>query len=255
MAPNARLSEATFAFIDVETTGLSHANDAVIEIACVVVRGGREVESFSTLINPGRPIPPEASAVHNINDADVAGAPSFAEVAPRLRELCADAVIVAHNARFDMGFLPLLADRPVICSMRFAQLVLPEAPNYKNQGLRTYLGVSDPRLENAGAHRALADVIVTTHIFRHCQERYLTLGHTDDVTALIAKLNEPRALRSFPFGRHKGAPLESVPVDYLQWLITKATAVSDDAKHTARTELERRGVIAPSLFQSLQPIN
>jgi len=142
-----------------------------------------------------------------------------------------------------------IANRPSICSMRFAQLVLPEAPNYKNQGLREYLGVTDPRLENSSAHRALADIIVTTHIFHRCWERYLASGRLDDMRALIAELQAPRPLRSFPFGKHKGQPIDTVPHDYLQWLATKATAISEDAKHTARVELQRRGITLPGTLQ------
>jgi exodeoxyribonuclease X len=238
------LYDTTFAFIDVETTGLSPATDTIVEFACLVTRGTQELRTFSTLVNPERPISPVVSAVHGITDADVAGAPTFAQIAPQLREQCENAVIVAHNARFDLGFLPALADLPVICSMRFAQMVLPEAPNYKNQGLRQYLNISDPRLENANAHRALADVIVTMLIFRECLRRYRASAASDDLQTLFQALNEPRSLRSFSFGRHRGRPIETVPTDYLQWLTSAATAVSEDALFTARTELERRNSVA-----------
>jgi DNA polymerase III epsilon subunit-like protein len=124
--------------------------------------------------------------------------------------------------------------------MRLAQLLLPQAPNYKNQGLREYLNIVDPRLENASAHRALADVIVTSLIFKACLRRYLASGGTDDVAALIAKLNEPRVLRSLPFGKHRGRPIDAVPTDYLEWLVKAATSISDDARLTVKAELERR---------------
>ena len=149
-------------------------------------------------------------------------------------------MVVAHNARFDLGFLPLLVDRPSICTMRLAQLLIPQAPNYKNQGLREYLELSDPRLENARAHRALADVIVTSLILKECLRRYHASGGADEIGALIAKLNEPRALRSFSFGKHRGQPLDAVPTDYLQWLVKAATSISEDARLTAKAELERR---------------
>jgi exodeoxyribonuclease X len=141
-----------------------------------------------------------------------------------------------------MGFLPHLADLPTICSMRFAQLVLPEAPNYKNQGLRQYLSVTDPRLENASAHRALADVIVTMLIFRECIRRYRAMGGGDALHTLLAALDKPRTLRSFSFGRHRGQAIDTVPTDYLKWLASSATSISEDALFTARAELERRAV-------------
>jgi DNA polymerase III epsilon subunit-like protein len=124
--------------------------------------------------------------------------------------------------------------------MRLAQLVLPAAPNYKNQGLREYLEISDPRLENASAHRALADAIVTSLIFKECLRRHLASGGADDVAALIAKLNQPRVLRSLPFGKHRGQPIDAVPTDYLEWLIKAATSISEDARLTAKEELQRR---------------
>jgi len=236
----ADIATSSFAVIDVETTGLNPSADVIVEVACLTMRGNEERESFSTLVNPGRPIPREVAAIHGITDADVIDAPTFAQVAPKLRALCENAVVVAHNASFDLGFLPQLADRPVICTMRLAQLVLPEAPNYKNQGLREHLGISDPRLENASAHRAMADVIVTSLIFKECLRRYLASGGADDVAALIAKLNEPRVLRSLPFGKHRGQPIDLVPTDYLEWLIKAATSISEDARLTAKEELLRR---------------
>lgn len=243
MGQSARLTDATFAFIDVETTGLSPSSDAVVEVACLVTCAGREVEAFSTLVNPGRPIPPPASAVHGIMDADVIGAPPLAQVVPKLRTLCESAVIVAHNARFDLGFLPHLADRPTICSMRLAQMLLPEAPNHKNQGLRQYLGVSDPRLSGTAAHRALADVIVTHLIFRECLNRHLAAGGADDVAALITQLGQTRSSRNFTFGRYRGQSIDSVPTDYLTWLTSNANSISDDTKQMARMELERRAAL------------
>ena len=238
----ADFGNSAFAVIDVETTGLSSSVDVIVEVACLTMRGNEERESFSTLVNPGRSIPREVAAIHGITDTHVAGAPTFAQVAPKLRALCENTAIVAHNASFDLGFLPQLADRPVICTMRLAQLVLPSAPNYKNQGLREYLELSDPRLENASAHRALADVIVTSLIFKECLRRYLASGGPDDLPTLIAKLNEPRVLRSLPFGKHRGQPIDSIPTDYLEWLIKAATSISDDARLTAQEELLRRSV-------------
>ncbi len=72
VARRARFSETTFAFVDVETTGINPREDRVVEAACVLTRAGRRIESFGTLINPGRAIPPTASAVHHLTDECVA---------------------------------------------------------------------------------------------------------------------------------------------------------------------------------------
>jgi exodeoxyribonuclease X len=236
-----RFAETTFAVVDVETTGVDPQLDRVVEVACVVLRGGARVETFSTLVDPGRAIPATASAVHHLTDAHVRGAPRLGEVAERLRALTRDAVIVAHNAAFDLRFLPFLADRPWLCSMRFARAVMPDAPNHKNQVLRYHLGIDDPALETASAHRALGDAIVTSRVFTICVERYLATGGTDDVPAAVAEVMRPRPLPALTFGRHRGKPIVDVPRDYLEWLAREGDLGSPDVALTVRGELARRG--------------
>ena len=123
----------TFAFVDVETTGFSPHQDRVVEVACVLTRAARRIDSFSSLIDPGCPIPATASAIHHLTDDCVRGAPTLGAVTPWLKAFVGDAVVVAHNASFDLGFLPFLRERPTLCSMRFAQLAVPDAPNFKNR--------------------------------------------------------------------------------------------------------------------------
>ena len=162
-----------YAVVDVETTGFSPATDRVVEAACVLIEDLQIAGTWSSLVNPGREIPPYASAVHGIYDADVAGAPSFASVTANLQWLCAGSTIVAHNAAFDVGFLPMLAYRPWICTVRLARRFFPNAPNFKNQTLRAYLGIDvDPAFRHLKAHRALGDALVTAAIFLRCMERF-----------------------------------------------------------------------------------
>ncbi len=239
----ARFSETRFAFVDVETTGMDPLADRVVELACVVTRAGRRLESYSTLINPERPIPAPASAVHHLTDDCVAQAPSLEVVVPCLRELVADAVVVAHNAAFDLAFLPFLRERPTLCSMRFARIAAPEAPNHKNQVLRYHLGVRDPALSRGSAHGAPGDAIVTSLVFDECARRYLTMGSRDDVPLAIRAAMAPHRLRALPFGKHRGKPIGDVPVDYLRWLLIALASDFLDVRHTARTELERRGAV------------
>jgi len=161
-----------YAVVDVETTGFSPAADCVVEAACVLVENGAIIATWSSLVNPGRPIPPQATAVHGICDGDVAGAPPFTTVAETLSFLCAGATIVAHNASFDLAFLPMLAQRPYVCTVRLARRFFPAAPNYKNQTLRAYLGVdADLGFRRLEAHRALGDALVTAAIFLRCMEK------------------------------------------------------------------------------------
>lgn len=235
------LSKTTFAIIDVETTGIDPTVDRVVEVACALVRGTQCREIFSSLVDPGRPIPATASAVHHITDRHVAGAPSLDQLREKLTGMCADAVVVAHNARFDLGFLPFLAARPALCTMRLAMRVLPDAPNYKNQVLRYYLGL-DANGDDAVPHRARGDVAVTSRILAICLARYLARGGADDVERLIADVARPQRLQTLPFGRHRGIEIERVPADYLHWVHRESRSASIDARYTAASELRRRGV-------------
>jgi DNA polymerase-3 subunit epsilon len=93
------------AMIDVETTGKDASNDRVVEVGIVVSRDGVIVERRSWLVNPGRPIPVEASEVHKITDADVKDAPPFAEVATEVAAMLQGCLPGAYNAAFDKAFL------------------------------------------------------------------------------------------------------------------------------------------------------
>ncbi len=240
-----RFSDTLFAFVDVETTGFDPRNDRVVEVACVLTRGARRIDSFSTLVDPELPIPATASAVHHLTDDCVQHAPRLETVAPRLRALTAGAIVVAHNAQFDLGFLPFLRERPTLCSMRFAQMALPDAPNYKNQVLRYHLGIRDAALTGTNAHRALGDALVTSLVFAECVRRYLTAGGLDDVPAAIQAAMQPRELQALTFGRHRGKPIGDVPADYLEWLSGAAAMPSRDVTHTVRLELKRRRASRP----------
>jgi len=158
-----------YAVVDVETTGFSPSADRVVEVACVVIQNGRVVERWSSLVDPCRPIPWRATDVHGITDADVAGAPTYAQIEGELFALCDGATVVAHNAAFDLSFLTALRARPVLCTLALARRAFPHAPDHKNQTLRAYLGIdADPAVRSLGAHRALADAEVTAAILVRC---------------------------------------------------------------------------------------
>lgn len=99
------------ACLDTETTGRDPQLDRIIEIGVVIGVGGEVVTRRSWLINPGKPIPPESSAVHGIKDADVIGKPSFSEVAHEILEVLGRAIPAAYNASFDRGFVLHELDR------------------------------------------------------------------------------------------------------------------------------------------------
>jgi DNA polymerase-3 subunit epsilon len=101
-----RITEIPYVAADVETTGLSAADGhRVCEFALLRFLRGTVIDSFVSLVNPLRPIDPGASAVNGITDAMVAGAPTFADLLPRILDFLADDPLVFHNAPFDLSFL------------------------------------------------------------------------------------------------------------------------------------------------------
>ena len=100
------LDQITFALFDVETTGLSPAyGHRICEVACIRVRAGTEMGRMESLVNPGRAISPGAFEVNRIESEILANAPIFEQIGGELLALMHDAVLVAHNAPFDLGFL------------------------------------------------------------------------------------------------------------------------------------------------------
>lgn len=100
------ISNARFAFLDIETTGLSPwFGDRICQIAIVITEGKRIKETFDTLVNPERSLSPAALQINGISEGDLAEAPLFEELIPKLESLLKDAVIVCHNAKFDIQFL------------------------------------------------------------------------------------------------------------------------------------------------------
>ena len=167
------LDQIPFTFIDCETTGLSpRYGDKICEIALLKVRGGKVQESYQTLVNPGRPISPGAMAVNGITDAMVKDAPSFSEIAEKLIRIIGDSVIVAHNAKFDLGFLSTQfqnARIPLFDNMVIDTLLLARRhynfPSNSLGNICTFLNFSVK-----DEHRAMGDVVLTRMVF----EKFLT---------------------------------------------------------------------------------
>ncbi|MDF2836905.1 MAG: polC, partial [Paenibacillus sp.] len=156
------LATATYIVFDIETTGLSVVNNKIIELAGVRMREGKEVDRFSTFINPHEKIPYHIQQLTNINDEMVKDAP---ELEPKLREFVeyiGDDILVAHNARFDIGFiqanckaigLPEVTN-PVLDTLELARFLHPTMKNHRLNTLADKYKVS---LDNH--HRAIDDSI------------------------------------------------------------------------------------------------
>ncbi len=111
LSADAPWTECAVAFLDVETTGLRAASDRIIELAIVRGERGQVVRRTSWLVNPGVSIPEESSKIHGIRNEDVAGAPTFAEVAGLISEELSLAIPAAYNALFDREFVMAEMDR------------------------------------------------------------------------------------------------------------------------------------------------
>ena len=147
------------AFIDVETTGANPVVDRVTEIAILRVENGALVERWSSLVNPGMGIPPSIQGFTGITDAMVAGAPPFAELADGVRALLAGCVFVAHNARFDYGFIKNEFrrigqdfDAPVLCTVKLSRALYPQ---HHRHGLDAL--IARHNLTCSARHRAMGD--------------------------------------------------------------------------------------------------
>jgi DNA polymerase-3 subunit epsilon len=124
----------TFVLIDVETTGANPVSDRVTEVAVLRVERGEIVERWESLVNPQCSIPGMIQRLIGITDAMVATAPTFAELADRLRTRLDGAVFIAHNARFDYGFIKNEYSRigqgfdaPVLCTVKLSRALTPVA--------------------------------------------------------------------------------------------------------------------------------
>jgi DNA polymerase-3 subunit epsilon len=105
LAADAQWADLPIAVVDVETTGKDASVDRIVEVGIAISRRGEFVERKNWLVNPGRPIPKEASDVHNITDEAVRDAPAFAAVAHEIAAMLTGCVPAAYNAAFDRAFL------------------------------------------------------------------------------------------------------------------------------------------------------
>ena len=151
---------------DVETTGFSPKDgDRIIEIAAIKTKNGKTIDTFDFLINPERPIPPQASQVNNITDDMVSDAPKADAVLPQMIDFIGGAVVVGHNVKFDLEFLcfqlaaigrKLDSRTPTLDTLKMARALIPQLSSYRLENVAQYFGA---KIEET--HRALVDVELT----------------------------------------------------------------------------------------------
>ncbi len=182
--PAELLSLGDFAFIDVETTGAKPLQDRVTEVAIIRFRTDGGVERWQSLINPGVPIPAEIQALTGITNAMVRDAPGYFDVRDDIRRMLEGAVFVAHNARFDYGFIKnefrrlgeaFTAD--VLCTVRLSRKLYPDAEGHGLDAL-----ISRHALHGFDRHRAMGDTEATAAFVGKAGD-----DHSPDVVKLAVK--------------------------------------------------------------------
>lgn len=228
---------------DFETTGIPTEDDhqAVCEVGWtdIVVDDidGRITVGLpsSMLVNPGRPIPVAAMAVHHITDEDVADAPPM-DVAALALAKDSPGHYWAHNADFDRKFWG--SGRRILCSYKVALRFWPEAEKHTNSYLRYYLRLPVDRDYCDPPHRAGPDSYVTAHlvagILREAAEREVSIETMEKWSS------GPALLPRCPIGKHRGQPWAAVPTSFLTWMLGVAD-MDRDLKANARHHLKSRG--------------
>ncbi len=155
--------------LDLETTGLDPARDAIIEIGAIKFKGDTVVDTWSTLVNPGRPVPARITELTGISEPMVREAPSLWNVLPRLEAFVRNLPLVGHNIAFDLSFLNrynALMDNEAMDTFELAGILVPHAGRYGLGALADELGIDLP-----ATHRALDDARVTHALFVRLFER------------------------------------------------------------------------------------
>jgi ATP-dependent DNA helicase DinG len=183
--------------LDIETTGLDAERDTILEIGAVRFKGNQVYDTYSALINPGRPIPYKIQQLTGITPADVNGAPPIDDVLPELRRFVGDNPIIGHNVSFDLGFLRkqgLFESHANVDTFELASILLPFAGRYGLTHLLNYLNIETPPEDQA--HRALDDAQATRRLFEALldQARRLDGRIIEEVAHISGKSDWPLAV-------------------------------------------------------------
>lgn len=224
-------------YFDTETTGIRTDKDKIIELAAF---DPVENRTFCQLINPGVPIPPEATAIHHISNEMVANEKSFREIAELFVEFCPpNSVLIAHNNdAFDKPFIESEFKRAglhfpfvnFIDTLKWSRRYRNDLPRHTLQSLREVYGFPANQ-----AHRALDDVIVLHQVFSEM---------IDDLSMeqVIQLLARPQVLDRMPFGKHQGKQLAEIPKNYVAWL-SSSGALDKPDNQELKEKFEKLGLL------------
>lgn len=223
-------------FFDLETTGVDTAKDRIVEISMVKVKPDGEEEVRTRRINPGIPIPPEATAIHGITDADVANAPKFAQIARSLEEFIRGCDFGGFNSnRFD---LPVLVEEFMRAGIdvdfkrrRFVDVQNIFHKKEQRTLVAAYKFYCGKELDDA--HSAEADTLATYEVLKAQLERYDDLANDIDALAEFSTrgdaadyagriLYDEKGVEVFGFGKYKGRSVAEVfraEPSYYAWMM------------------------------------
>lgn len=170
--------DQTFVVVDLETTGVERSKDRILEIGAVKLVNGKVEETFSTFVNPHMAVPEKITQLTGITTDMVKDAPSVEEALSAFKEFAGDAVFVAHNAPFDVGFLTqygelsgVVFENAYVDTLTLSRYLLRNLKNHKLDTLTAHFNVS---LEDH--HRATCDATATAHVFLKLLELYRQSG-------------------------------------------------------------------------------
>ena len=250
MLPHDRpLSEVEFVAFDLETTALFPVVDRIVEFGAVRFRlDGQELGTWEQLVDPECPIPPGVTDIHGITDAMVRGQPTMAQALPGFLSFLGrpEAILLAHNAMFDLGFLNFAAAKtgltlpanPVIDTLDLARTCVRGAPSCRLEDLVVHLGLAESE-----DHRALSDSRLVLALFTHlagCMERLRTV---EDLFRLSPPVTVNDA-RTFPIDPSAGFENLAIAISEQRTLVIEydgGTRGPADRRITPRAMLQSNG--------------
>lgn len=186
-------------FVDIETTGGSVTFDRIIEIGILQVRDNKLEKTFETFLNPDRSLPPEITNLTGIQPSDLDKAPSFFDIKDELMEYFEDTVFVAHNARFDYGFLKQeflrygnTFSQKQLCTVKLSRLLYPE---YRHHNLDSIIERFQFEIKNR--HRAFSDAKILWDFYQKIQTVFPFEKLTSTISHILKKPNIPPGLKDF----------------------------------------------------------
>ncbi|MCX7875825.1 MAG: exonuclease domain-containing protein [Melioribacteraceae bacterium] len=192
--------EAEYSVFDFETTGTSAKFENVIQIGIVKIKNKKIVDTFSSYINPGKPIPYFITTLTGITNSDVENAPFFDEVYPKIKEFVADSILVAHNLSFDYSFLKYecarnelsLLENYAICTLKLARKIFPDLTSKSLGSLVKYL-----KVKHRNVHTGLGDATATAKVFLRMFEPLKTNFDVYTIDDLIKVQSLPKSVNSY----------------------------------------------------------